>query len=171
MFGSAASLTEPAASPRDVPELLHMGRTGQEYKSTASQSQVRKISTSRTASSAVRPAAYRQRTSLDSQRIQLPSRFDRRAASLEVCPARVSLLTKQTYLVRTPDGLMLAAMRAGAGLAGAAQQLSKGGRTAFDLKDGPGNARTAQKEFSCLKNWLFPRPPMNGGSRSWKKAS
>src|SRR5271154_6198175 len=170
MYGSAASLTEPAASPRDVPELLQMGRTGKKVKPTVQQSQVREISISRTASSAVCPAV-RQRTSLDSQRIQLPSRFDRRATSLGVCPARVSLPTKQTYLVRTPDGQSLAAMRAGAGLAVAAQQLSKGGRTASDLKDGPGDARTAQKEFSCLKNWLFPRPPMNGGARLWKKAS
>jgi hypothetical protein len=170
MYGSAVSLTEPAASPRDVPELLQKGRTGKKVKPTARQSQVRKISISRTASSAVCPVA-RQRTSLDSQRNQLPSRFDRRATSLGVCPARVSRPTKHHYLVRTPDGQSLAAMRAGAGLAGAAQQLSKGGRTAFDLKDGPGDARTAQKEFSCQKNWLFPRPPMNGGSRLWKKVS
>src|SRR5271170_1970851 len=161
MYGSAASSTEPAASPDDAPELLHMGRTGQEYKSTASQSQVRKISTSRTASSAVRPAASRQRTSLDSQRIQLPSRFDRRAAALLVCPARVSLSPKQTHLVRTPAGLMLAAMRAGAGFAGAAQQ---GGRTASPQKDDPGIARIAQKEFSCLKNWLLPLARTNGES-------
>src|SRR5271170_5166918 len=144
MYGSAASSTEPAASPDDAPWLKQKGRTGKKVKPTARQSQVRKISTSRTASSAVRPAASRQRTSLDSQRIQLPSRFDRRATSLRVCPARVSLSTKQTYLVRTPDGQSLAAMRAVV-LAGAAQQLSKGGRTAFDLKDGPGDARTAQK--------------------------
>src|SRR5271155_4060831 len=155
MYGSAASLTELAASPDDVPWLKQKVRTGKKVKPTARQSQVRKISTSRTASSAVCPVV-RQRTSLDSQRIQLPSRFDRRATSLGVCPARVSLPTKQTYLVRTPDGQSLAAMRAVV-LAGAAQQLSKGGRTAFDLKDGPGDARTAQKEFSCLKNWLFPR--------------
>src|SRR5271163_4328155 len=168
MYGSAVSLTEPAASPRDVPELLRMGRTGKKVKPTARQSQVRKISISRTASSAVCPAASRQRTSLDSQRIQLPSRFDRRATSLGVCPARVSLPTKHHYLVRTPDGQSLAAMRAGVGLAGAAQQ---GGRTASAHQDDPGTAGLAQKEFSCQKNWLFPRPPMNGGSRLWKKVS
>src|SRR5271155_1842547 len=165
MYGSAASLTELAASPDDVPWLKQKVRTGKKVKPTARQSQVRKISTSRTASSAVCPVA-RQRTSLDSQRIQLPSRFDRRATSLGVCAARVSLSTKQTYLVRTPDGLMLAAMRAGAGLAGAAQQ---GGRTASAEKDGPGFARTAQKEFSCLKNWLSPQAHTNAASRLWKK--
>src|SRR5271156_1041281 len=170
MYGSAASLTELAASPDDVPWLKQKVRTGKKVKPTARQSQGRKISTSRTASSAVCPVA-RQRTSLDSQRIQLPSRFDRRATSLGVCPARVSLPTKQTYLVRTPDGQSLAAMRAGAGLAVAAQQLSKGGRTASDLKDGPGDARTAQKEFSCLKNWLLPLARTNGESRLWKKVS
>jgi hypothetical protein len=61
---------------------------------------------------------------------------------------------------------MLAAMRAGAGLAGAAQQ---GGRKASAEKDDPGLAGFAQKEFSCQKNWLFPRAPMNGGSRYLKK--
>jgi hypothetical protein len=66
---------------------------------------------------------------------------------------------------------MRAAMRAAAGYAGAAQQLSKGGRTASDLKDGPGDARTAQKEFSCQKNWLLPLARTNGGSRLWKKVS
>src|SRR5271170_2815790 len=166
MYGSAASSTEPAASPDDAPWLKQKGRTGKKVKPTACQSQVRKISISSTASSAVRPAASRQRTSLDSQRIQLPSRFDRRATSLGVCAARVSLSMKQTYLVRTPDGLMLAAMRAGAGLAGAAQQ---GGRTASAEKDGPGFARTAQKEFSCLKNWLSPQAHTNAASRLWKK--
>jgi hypothetical protein len=167
MYGSAASLTELAASPDDVPWLKQKVRTGKKVKPTARQSQVRKISTSRTASSAVCPVT-RQRTSLDSQRIQLPSRFDRRATSLEVCPARVSPPTKHHYLVRTPDGQSLAAMRAGVGLAGAAQQ---GGRTASAHQDDPGAAGLAQKEFSCQKNWLFPRPPMNGGSRLWKKVS
>src|SRR5271155_200905 len=167
MYGSAASLTELAASPDDVPWLKQKVRTGKKVKPTARQPQVRKISTSRTASSAVCPVA-RQRTSLDSQRIQLPSRFDRRATSLGVCPARVSLPTKRHYLVRTPDGQSLAAMRAGVGLTGAAQQ---GGRTASAHQDDPGTAGLAQKEFSCQKNWLFPRPPMNGGSRLWKKVS
>src|SRR5271157_4851407 len=171
MYGSAVSLTEPAASPRDVPELLRMGRTGKKVKPTARQSQVRKISTSRTASSAVCPAASRQRTSLDSRRIQLPSRFDRRATSLQVCPARVSLSTKHFHLVRTSDGLTLAAMRAGAGTAGAAQQIPRGGRTASAHQDGPGFARTAQKEFSCLKNWLSPQAHTNAASRLWKKVS
>jgi hypothetical protein len=63
---------------------------------------------------------------------------------------------------------MLAAMRAGAGFAGAAQQ---GGRRASAQKDDPGIARIAQKEFSCLKNWLSPQAPMNAASRLWKKAS
>jgi hypothetical protein len=63
---------------------------------------------------------------------------------------------------------MLAAMRAGAGLAGAAQQ---GGRTASAQKDDPGRAGLAQKEFSCLKNWLSPRAHMNGASQFLKKVS
>jgi hypothetical protein len=63
---------------------------------------------------------------------------------------------------------MLAAMRAGAGFAGAAQQ---GGRTASAQQDDPGTAGLAQKEFSCRKNWLLPRARMNGESRLWKKVS
>src|SRR5258708_28660464 len=56
------------------------------------------------------------------------------------------------------DGLKLAAMRpVGPGQSGPAQ------------KGDPGRAGVTHKEFSCRKNWLFPRPPTNGGTRFIEK--
>src|SRR6267154_3960435 len=113
----------------------------------------------RTASSADRPASFRRRTSLERLRNFLPSGFERQATALLVWP-RVPVSTGMAPIFGNSDGLKLAAMRpVGPGQSGPAQ------------KGDPGRAGVTHKEFSCRKNWLFPRPPTNGGLRFLKKVS
>jgi hypothetical protein len=145
------------------------------------------------ASSAACPGSTRQRltrnsTSIDSKRNYvvrdpgtaglLPSGFERKGISLYDSmynsPSCASAsLTPESRRPRysrnplsassrrcVPLGLFSAARIPGSGLTGASQ-----------TRD-PGLAGVTQdKEFSCRKNWLFPRPPTNGGSRFWKKVS
>ncbi len=124
----------------------------------------------RTASFADRPARFRRRTSLDRLRnhfvsgpdlvVADPSGFERQATFLQVWPTCFPALPGAAPNFGNSDGQKLAAMRpVGPGQAGAAQ------------KGDSGHAGITHKEFSCPKNWLFPRPPTNGGSRFSKKAS
>jgi hypothetical protein len=68
--------------------------------------------------------------------------------------------SKATHLqVWTSDGQKLAAMRpVDPGSAGVTHDVDC-------------SAVAHEKEFSCRKNWLFPRPPTNGASRFSKKVS
>jgi hypothetical protein len=114
----------------------------------------------RTASSADRPAFFRRRTSLVRLRKSFPSGFERQATSLQVWPTCSGFNRDGAPIFGNSDGHKLAAMRpVGLGQAGTAQ------------KGDSGRAGITHKEFSSRKNWLFPRPPTNGGSRFSKKAS
>src|SRR2546427_2707244 len=129
----------------------------------------------RTASSADRPARFRRRTSLDRLRnvssdggrnAANPSGFERQAISLQVWPTCIPASPGAAPIFGNSDGHKLAAMRpVGPGQAGAAQ------------KGDHDQVGVTHKEFSCRKNWLFPRPPTNRGGglsrngRSSKTAS
>ncbi|HEX8764324.1 MAG TPA: hypothetical protein VF740_04150, partial [Candidatus Acidoferrum sp.] len=65
----------------------------------------------RTASSAVRPASFRQRINLDRLRTSFPSGFERQAISLDVRPAPFPALPGTVPLFWVRDGQRLAAMR------------------------------------------------------------
>src|SRR5580658_1904531 len=156
MFGFAASLTEPAASPaRGVcsGKSRRIGNGGPDTRDPRN-----KDLRVRTASSAVGPEALRQRASLVSKR-NFPSGFERKAISIFVWPACVLVQTGPAPIYWTPDGQKLAAMR-------------PVGPLRPHRKVTPGSAGvTHSQEFSCQKNWLSPRPPTNGGSRFLKKVS
>jgi hypothetical protein len=142
----------------------------------------------RTASSAVCPS--RQRTGLVSKRKRFvntdpgvsgihPSGFVRTGIISQKVSPTYPRFTRGRLFVRTPVEHKLAAMQSGGSdLIGATQcdvpglpatRRSLSGNT---QKGGSGSAGAAHnEEFSCPKNWLFPRPPTNGGSRFWKKVS
>src|SRR5439155_943301 len=89
-----------------------------------------------------------------------PSAFERPATSLPVLSTCVAALSGGAPVFANSGGHTLAVMLPGSlGQAGAAQ------------KGDSGCAGITHKEFSCRKNWLFPRPPTNGESRFLKKVS
>src|SRR5215472_9861832 len=102
--------------------------------------------TLRIASSAVTPGASRQRPSLDSMGFQ---QYESRT------------LASLSGFERHAATSLLSPACPGADRDGALPWTS--------VLEGP--AAVHPKEFSCRKNWLSVRPPMNGGSPSWKKVS
>ncbi len=129
----------------------------------------------RTASSAVCPS--RQRTGLVSKRKCSVSTdpgvsgihssgFVREGIISQKMSPTYPRFTRGRLFVRTPVEHKLAAMQSGGSDLIGATQCDVSGLSGNTQKGGSGSAGAAHnEEFSCRKNWLFPRPPTNDGSR------
>src|SRR5215469_1023449 len=144
MSGYADSLTScsPAPSATYFRESAPDPRTDQ----SSARLYRKKEFTLRIASSAVTPGASRQRPSLDSMGFQ---HYESRT------------LASLSGFERHAATSLLSPACPGADRDGALPWTS--------VLEGP--AAVHPKEFSCRKNWLSARLPMNGGSPSWKKVS
>src|SRR2546423_8177023 len=143
MSGYAGSSTKRIASPERLVRIIR-----------AAPVQKFRIERVRTASSAVCPEVSRQRVNRNSSSLErMRTQFTVRPGFFGAYPSRFErlaalLLVRPACVPAQPGAVVL-----------------------FRTSDGQWLAAMRPKELSCRKDWLFPQPPTNEGSRSSRKVN